>query len=372
MGISRVVVAGLAAGGLLLGGCADSTDADNSTGATTLGVRSTQITVTAAGATPGPGTDGQTLANGDTITTDGTGFGLINYPDSSVTRIDKNAIFTLDDVGTSATQPQVKATLKQGQAWNRVQKITDTNTGQYEITTPYGTVAVRGTTFNIDCTQPPNGCTITVIEGTVEYTPTSGSPVTLTAPTQVAVTANGAGTPGPIPGSFTASQWATTNTGLDAELAASDGAPAPTASDSVQASGEPVTLTGTWRGKEFGSNACPVLVANDGAIYFLDLGRNPNDTWSDPSGGTTSYPGGRVYLSLDPKLDAVDPEEEFEGSAEERQWYEDGWTPKSKYLAPGDTFTVTGDKVEPYPGLVDGSCGQISAVIKSIETIEKG
>jgi hypothetical protein len=220
---SNILLVGALAAALVLTGCGSDSSAEEDTGATTLGVRSTQITVAAAGATPGPGTDGQTLANGDTITTDGTGFGLINYPDSSVTRIDKNAIFTLDDVGTSATQPQVKATLKQGQAWNRVQRITDTNTGQYEITTPYGTVAVRGTTFNIDCTQPAGGCTITVIEGTIEYTPTTGTPVTLAAPTQVAVTATGAGTPGPIPGSFTTSDWTATNTELDQALASNSG-----------------------------------------------------------------------------------------------------------------------------------------------------
>lgn len=200
--------------------CGGNDDTSSSaSGATTLGVRSTTITVAPASGTPAEGTDGQTLNSGETLTTNGTGFGIVNYPDGSLTRLDKNAVFTLDSIGTSATQPQVKATLKKGQAWNRVQKITGSD-GQYEITTPYGTVAVRGTTFNIDCTQPPGGCTITAIDGIIDITPLDGPALTLDAPGQSTLTKAAASPAAPVPATFTSSPWATTNTGLDAAATA--------------------------------------------------------------------------------------------------------------------------------------------------------
>jgi hypothetical protein len=173
-----------------------------------------------------PASDGQDLAVGDTVRTNGTGFVQVDYPDGSLTRLDSNAEFTLVDLSTTDKAQRVTGKLDGGRAWSNVEKITS-STGRYELETPVATASVRGTQFDTDCTAADDSCTFTVIDGTVAVTPTGGDTILLQAGEALTVTPDGnTSTPPPA----TPDPWISKNTTLDRP----DDTPAPggTANDS--------------------------------------------------------------------------------------------------------------------------------------------
>jgi uncharacterized cupin superfamily protein len=145
----------------------------------TLKIRDQAAELRAKAATTFAGaTDGQALALGDTVKTNGTGFAQVNYRDGSLTRIDANGQFTLTDLSTAAQAQRVAGTLDGGRAWSNVQKVTSSDS-RYEIDTSVATASVRGTRFNTDCTSTDGSCSFTVVEGTVTVTPKGGTAVDL-------------------------------------------------------------------------------------------------------------------------------------------------------------------------------------------------
>jgi len=183
-----------------------------------------------------------------------------------------------------------------GRTWNRVQELDDAD-DEYEVTTPVGTAAVRGTVFATDCASKRR-CTFTVLEGTVRVTPTDGDPVDVPAGQALIVTA------GEEPGRRTSADlddpWIVKNQDLDAQ----------------RGTGGSGADSGSGGGLY--ANACKVLTpeeANELASQRDDgrsvSGMEQSNTYSDedpPAGGwvssqcSWSAPG---HMSLDPDfLDA--------------------------------------------------------------------
>jgi hypothetical protein len=124
--------------------------------------------------------DGQSLALGDTVKTNGTGFAQVDYSDGSLTRIDSDAQFTVTDLTTAGQAQRVVGSLDGGRAWSNVKKITSSD-GRYEVDTNVATASVRGTRFDSDCRAASGSCTFTVVDGTVGVTPTSKTEIALNA-----------------------------------------------------------------------------------------------------------------------------------------------------------------------------------------------
>ena len=155
----------------------------------TLGIISTNIdTATSANAFT-PAKEGQALAVGDQVRTDPTGFAEITYHDGSWTRIEHNATLTIDELTDTGTAKTVKASIDTGDAWNRARHLTSPDDA-YQLDTPVATAAVRGTAFATTCTTNPTRCTFSVLDGTVEITPHTGTPLTLHAGDTVTITAD--------------------------------------------------------------------------------------------------------------------------------------------------------------------------------------
>ncbi len=109
---------------------------------------------------------------GDTVQTDSAGRAQLDYPDGSLTRLGPDTKLTVDVLDAAEAQ-RTALTLDVGQSWHRVEKLV-AEKAQYEVSTPVGVASVKGTAFEVDCT-PAKVCTITVIEGVVEFTTEDGT-----------------------------------------------------------------------------------------------------------------------------------------------------------------------------------------------------
>jgi ethanolamine utilization protein EutQ (cupin superfamily) len=103
---------------------------------------------------------------GDTVSTDEAGRAQLDYPDGSLTRIGPSTRFTVVELPDGDTATTVTE-LDVGETWHRVEELTGDD-ASYEVETPVGTAAVRGTAFSLTCTVD-EVCTLIVIEGTVEF-----------------------------------------------------------------------------------------------------------------------------------------------------------------------------------------------------------
>ena len=94
------------------------------------------------------------VSKGDVVRTNDEGLGTIDYGDGSVTRLDSNTVFEVDELLTSGTRRVVRASLSEGRVWNRVKKLTSSG-DRFEVRTPNAVATVRGTTFT--CETDPLG-----------------------------------------------------------------------------------------------------------------------------------------------------------------------------------------------------------------------
>ena len=154
----------------------------------TLAIISTNIETAAGSGAFEPATEGQSLVVGDKVKTDTTGFAELTYHDGSWQRIEQSATLTIEELTDKGDTDTVKTSIDIGQSWNRVQELTEPDDA-YEVETPVGTAAVRGTQFATNCPTTTE-CTFKVVDGTVIVTPLTGDPVTLTAGQQTTITAS--------------------------------------------------------------------------------------------------------------------------------------------------------------------------------------
>ena len=166
----------------------------SSSASATLAIISTNIETAAGSGSFETATEGQTLAVGDKVKADPTGFAELTYHDGSWMRIEASATLTIDELTDKGDTDVVRTSVDIGKSWNRVQDLAEPDDA-YEVTTPVGTAAVRGAAFATDC-PTANKCTFKVVEGTVVVTPTAGEPVTVVAPAELVVTKDVAPGPG--------------------------------------------------------------------------------------------------------------------------------------------------------------------------------
>jgi hypothetical protein len=94
----------------------------------------------------------QKIRTGETVQTDATGLAQITFADGSLTRLDHNTVFTLEKLSSKKGNRQVEGTVSAGQTWNRVQKLSESDTFQQKGSG--ATAAVLGTAFVTKCTLP--------------------------------------------------------------------------------------------------------------------------------------------------------------------------------------------------------------------------
>jgi hypothetical protein len=182
------------------------------------------------------------LATGDLVRTDPTGLAELRFPDGSLTRLASTEQMTLTELTAAAVQ-RTRQKLTIGQTWHKVSAITAPG-GAYEVATPVGVAAVRGTVFGLTCVAGPS-CTLTVLEGKVEFTPTGKAPVLVEPFQRLTVTAAGADAPRAVPAALVrADPWLSANVDRDRLGALLDQAPAAIPADTKLA------LNGVFRGEQ--------------------------------------------------------------------------------------------------------------------------
>lgn len=88
------------------------------------------------------------VKKGDVVRTSKDGLGEIDYGDGSVTRLDGDTTFKVDELLTQ-TKRVVRASLSKGRVWNKVESLTESE-DQFEIHTPNAVASVRGTIYFIE------------------------------------------------------------------------------------------------------------------------------------------------------------------------------------------------------------------------------
>ncbi len=132
----------------------------------TLTVLEGQVEVAEDGGDFGPARDGQPLSQGDVVRTGDDGRAEIEYFEGSLTRLDFDTEFELEELATlDGTSTRIVGNKTKGQTWNRVTKLADADS-RFEIKTPNATAAVRGTLFLTRC--DPTGCTFVSLEEAIE------------------------------------------------------------------------------------------------------------------------------------------------------------------------------------------------------------
>lgn len=216
----------------------------------------------------------QKIAVGDTVQTDATGLAQITFKDGTLTRLDHNTVFTLDELSNKTGSRAVEGTVSAGQTWNRVQKLSESET--FEQKGNGATAAVLGTSFLTKCSLPAGAafrvvktkkalkklqkssrCEFTLVNGKLTLT-SLGKAVGLSRGQSVGVDAAGAaGNAISVPPDilFT-NPWITSNLALDAQQGVSEATGTATADDLKQS-----RIEGSW----------PVVLQVTGTTGFRDL-----------------------------------------------------------------------------------------------------
>lgn len=131
-----------------------------------------KVTLASVSGSPAEVTGSRTAHVGDVVETDSTGQAQLDYADGSLTRLGPDSKLTINELGAAEAQ-RTAVTVDVGQSWHRVTELV-ADGARYEVTTAVGVAAVKGTAFDVNCTSA-SACTITVIEGVVEFTTTDGT-----------------------------------------------------------------------------------------------------------------------------------------------------------------------------------------------------
>ena len=188
-------------------------------------------------------------AVGDTVGTDAHGLGEFRFSDGSLERLGKSTTVVLTELTPAGVQ-RTRTALTLGDTWHSVQKLTVPGAA-YEVATPVGVAAVRGTRFAVSCT--PKKCIITVLEGTVQFTPTGGAAIAV-APFQRLQVPGDKAARTVTGGELTADPWITDNLKRDNATTVVAGAPNPAFSGRYQLATKILTSTA---GPNSGFNTTP-------------------------------------------------------------------------------------------------------------------
>lgn len=155
-----------------------------------------------------PGSDGQTVSEGDTVRTGADGRAAIEYFDGSVTRLDHDTIFsivTLQILGNDQGSTVIEGEQGSGNTYNRVTELTDSES-RFDIETPTAVASVQGTVYAI-IFNPDGSMTVAVLEGSVVVT-SDGDEIVVPEGFMVTIEADGTiGDLVPIPDQLLDSEW---------------------------------------------------------------------------------------------------------------------------------------------------------------------
>ena len=114
------------------------------------------------------GTEGQTLQAGDTVRTGADGRAEIEYFDGSVTRLDVETSFTLQELSSISEVPNskiIEAEQSEGRTFQRITEITDSQS-RFDVETPTATASVLGTSYALTV-HDDGSVELWVLDGTV-------------------------------------------------------------------------------------------------------------------------------------------------------------------------------------------------------------
>jgi PKD repeat protein len=123
-----------------------------------------------------PGTEEQSLHEGDTVRTGPGGRASIDYFDGSETRLDFDTTFTLRTLDNEDGSKVIRGEQGSGNSYNRVAQVTDSES-RFEVETPTATASVQGTVYALIVDD--GASTVAVLEGVVE---TTGDGVSVSVP----------------------------------------------------------------------------------------------------------------------------------------------------------------------------------------------
>ena len=230
----------------------------------TLTVESPGVTVLKKGSSDfTKGKTDQKVGIGDTIQTDASGLVQIAFKDGSLTRLDHDTIFTLDKLVNTTGKRQVEGTVSAGQTWNRVQKLSESESFQQKGNG--ATAVVAGTAFVTKCSLPTgtaftavktkkqlkklqksSKCDFTLVDGKLTLNSLGKSvPVDRGQSASVDAAGNAGNAVTVPPDIFYNNQWILTNLDLDDKAGIAEVKGAATAEDLKHAvlTGAPWTVT---------------------------------------------------------------------------------------------------------------------------------
>ena len=163
----------------------------SATVAATISILNTDISAQKGGAGAfATALDGDLYKSGDVVRSDQAGRAVLTFFDGSTLTVDPGSVVhvaTLNHLDNGGIQLLIEQTL--GRSWASVQKL-KTPDSKFEIKTPTSTATVRGTAFETNVVQRPDGTvavTYTADEGQLLVTSTAGGQTTVNANTQVEV-----------------------------------------------------------------------------------------------------------------------------------------------------------------------------------------
>jgi PKD repeat protein len=278
-----------------------------------------------------PGTDEQSLHEGDTVRTGPGGRASIGYFDGSETRLDYDTTFTLMTLENEDGSKVIEGEQGGGNSYNRVAEVSDSES-RFEVETPTATASVQGTVYALIVDD--GATTVAVLDGVVKMTGEEGS-VSVSGGRMVVVDAGGGvGTVQEISDELLSSDWLSHNLcDVDHEAACVRGE---TAEPSGKPEKEPKNPT------EEQPTTPPFLVTTSPAGGAgVDGPPPPNASPTagfsvSPTGGTAPLPVQFHDNSSDPDDDQISRHWSFgDGSSQNG-----GTSPSHTYDDPG-TYTVT-------------------------------
>ena len=109
----------------------------------------------------------------------------IEYLDGSLTRLGPSTFYDIVELKQERDRTVIVGKIDIGETFHDVKDLTGSGS-RFEIQESNAIAAVRGTRFAARC-LPPMPCGIAVVEGVVEVTPSSGSPVSVAAGQRVTI-----------------------------------------------------------------------------------------------------------------------------------------------------------------------------------------
>jgi hypothetical protein len=182
----------------------------------TLYILAGTVEVSGPDGTLAAGRDGQSLIPGTTVRTSPDGRAAIEYPDGSVTRLDRSTEFTVSVLGGDPEAPEIEGVQTSGNTYHRVTSLLERGS-RFTVTTPTAVAGVQGTEYAV-FVESDGATLVAVIAAEVQVTAGAGEEIAVTAGEAVAVAADGSPGPTiPIPPDLLSGDWLVFNRVLEGD-----------------------------------------------------------------------------------------------------------------------------------------------------------